>query len=165
MGITPNGFIARPDGDSEWTSEEDLNGFFETSKRVGNIIMGKNTFKEASSQGYFPFPEALNVVVSHEEIENKWGEKVLITDEGPAQILKLLESKGFDTAFLAGGGTLNASFLEAKLVNEIYLDVEPLLFGKGIPVVAPANFECDLKLLDTKKLNDDTVQLHYEVIS
>lgn len=44
MGITPNGYIAKEDGNSEWTSQEDLQGFFENSKKAGNIVMGKNTY-------------------------------------------------------------------------------------------------------------------------
>lgn len=163
MGVTPNGYIAKEDGNSEWTSEEDLQGFFENSKKAGNIIMGKNTYYEALKQGYFPFPETLNVVVSHENIENRWGDKVIFTNATPKEILKILGEKGFKTAFLAGGGTLNASFLKEKLINEIYLDVEPLIFGKGIQIIAPSEFEHELELLEVKKLNKDTVQLHYLV--
>ena len=77
MGTSANGYIAKADGDSEWTSEEDLKGFYEWSKNSGNIIMGRNTYLAALKSGYFPFPDALNVVVSHQQIENKWGEKVL----------------------------------------------------------------------------------------
>jgi dihydrofolate reductase len=164
MGITPNGYIAKEDGNSEWTSEEDLQGFFENSKKAGNIIMGKNTYLEASKQGYFPFPEALNIVMSREKIENKWGDKVIVTSATPKELLKMLSDKGFEIAFLAGGGAINASFMKDRLVNEIYLDVEPLLFGRGIQIIAPADFECELELLGVKNLNKNTVQLHYRVI-
>ena len=163
MGITPNGYIAKEDGNSEFTSNEDLQGFFAKSKSAGNIIMGKNTYLEASRQGYFPFPEALNVVVSHENIENKWGDKVVIANATPKEILKMLEDRGFTTAFLAGGGMLNSSFMKDKLVDEIYLDVEPLIFGRGIQIIAPSDFEYELKLIEVKNLNKDTVQLHYRV--
>ena len=98
-GITPNGYIAKEDGNSEWTSGEDLQGFFENSKKAGNIIMGKNTYREASRQGYFPFPEALNIIVSHENLENQWGDRVIITSATPKEILKMLSEKGFTTAF------------------------------------------------------------------
>lgn len=163
MGITPNGYIAKENGDSEWTSEEDLQGFFKNSKEAGNIIMGKNTYLEASRQGYFPFPETLNVIVSRESIENKWGDNVIITNAAPKEIVKMLEDKGFNTAFLAGGGMLNASFIKNKLINEIYLDIEPLIFGKGIQIISPFEFECGLELLGVKNLNKNTVQLHYLV--
>ncbi|MFH1145481.1 MAG: dihydrofolate reductase family protein [bacterium] len=164
MGITPNGYIAKEDGNSEWTSEEDLWGFYEHSKQAGNIIMGRNTYLEACRYGYFPFPDALNIVVSHQPIENKRGDNVLVTSQAPKEIISLLEKKGFKEAFLAGGGQLNSSFMRDGLINEIYLDVEPLLFGKGIKLFADNDFQSELKLLDVKKLNTDTVQLHYLVV-
>ena len=164
MGISVNGYIAKEDGDSEWTSEENLKGFYEQSKSAGNIIMGRNTYLAASKSGYFPFPDALNIVVSHKQIENKWGDKVIITDKSPKEIIEMLEQKGFTVAFLAGGGQLNASFAKDNLIDEIYLDVEPLVLGKGIKVFAEGDFELELELLKTKQLNKNTVQLHYKVL-
>lgn len=164
MGISVNGYIAKLDGDSEWTSKEDLRGFHENSKEARNIIMGKNTYLAALKSGYFPFPDALNIIVSHESIENRWGDRVLVTDKSPKEILALLGQKGFATAFLAGGGQLNTSFAKEGLIDEIYLDVEPLVIGQGIPLFSTADFEFELKLLETTKLNSHTVQLHYSVI-
>lgn len=165
MGITPNGYIARADGNSEWTSQEDLAGFYEQSKRVGNIVMGANTFRAATQYGYFPFPEAVNVVLSRSPIENTWGEnRVLITDQTPKEIIATMKQKGFETVFLAGGGMLNSSFAKDDLIDEIYFDVEPLVLGKGIKVFADEDFELGLELLEVKKLNEHTVQLHYQVI-
>ncbi len=164
MGISINGCIAKADGDSEWTSGEDLKGFYEQSKNAGNIIMGKNTYLAASKSGYFPFPDALNIVVSSQKIENQWGDKVFVTDKSPKEILAILERKGFATAFLAGGGQLNTSFARENLIDEIYLDVEPLVIGEGIQLFTKADFGFWLKLLETKKLNSDTIQLHYKVL-
>lgn len=164
MGVSINGYIAKTDGNSEWTSEEDLRGFFENSKKMGNIIMGANTFREALRQGYFPFPEALNIVVTHERPDNAWGEKVIFTDRAPKEILEMLVEKGFGEAFLAGGSKLNSSFAKEKLIDEIYLDVEPFVFGSGISVFAQSDFEFELRLLEVTKLNADTVQLHYAII-
>ena len=163
MGISANGYIAKPDGNSEWTCQEDLEGFYEQSKKAGNIIMGKNTHRYVVKQGFFPFPDALNVVVSHETIQNVWGDKVLFTGVAPKEVLEMLKERGFETAFLAGGGQLNASFMKEGLVDEIYLDVEPLVFGKGIKLFADTDFEFELELLGFKKLNSDTIQLHYKV--
>ena len=140
MGMSANGYIAKENGNSEFTSKEDLQGFYEHSKSVGNIIMGKNTYIESSKYGYFPFPDALNIVVSNQDIENKWGDNVLITKESPKNMLDILEAKNFKIAFLACGGQLNSSFLKENLIDEIYLDVEPLIFGKGIKVFAEADF-------------------------
>ncbi len=164
MGVSINGYIAKVDGNSEWTSKEDLEGFYEQSKKAGNIMMGKNTYHAVSQYGYFPFPDALNVVFSRKKIKNRWGDEVLITNKSPKAILAMLKQKGFTTAFLAGGGQLNSSFAKAGLIDEIYLDVEPLLLSRGIKIFADANFEFWLKLLGIKKLNPDTIQLHYKVL-
>ncbi|MDP3875284.1 MAG: dihydrofolate reductase family protein [bacterium] len=164
MGISANGYIAKDNGDSEWTSKEDLKGFYEQSKNAGNIVMGKNTYLVASKSGYFPFPDALNVVVSHGDIENKWGDSVWITNKSPKEILNTLETKGFGSVFLAGGGQLNSSFFRENLVDEIYLDIEPLIFGKGIKIFADSDFEYDLELIEINNLNKNTVQLHYKVL-
>ena len=164
MGISINGYIAKENGDSEWTSDEDLKGFYEQSKNAGNIIMGKNTYFAASKSGYFPFPGALNIIVSHQNIENKWGDNVLIINKSPKEILTILKQRGFKTAFLAGGGQLNTSFIKENLIDEIYLDVEPLVLGQGIKIFADSDFEFLLELIDFKKLNPNTIQLHYKVL-
>lgn len=164
MGVSINGYVAREDGNSEWTSDEDLKGFYEHSKKAGNIIMGKNTFHAASSYGYFPFPESLNVILTHQQIENKWKDKVIVTGTSPREVLRMLEKKGFQEAFIAGGGQINSSFIKEKLIDEIYLDVEPFVFGKGIKLFADSDFEFNLELLECKNLNKNTVQLHYKVL-
>ena len=164
MGVSANGYIAKENGNSEFTSDEDLKGFYDQSKSAGNIILGKNTYIEAVKYGYFPFPDALNIIVSHQDIHNEWGDNVLVTDKSPKDILRMLEAKDFKTAFVAGGGQLNSSFLKENLVDEIYLDVEPLIFGKGIRVFAESDFEYDLDLMEVNKLNADTVQLHYKIL-
>ncbi|MDP2637469.1 MAG: dihydrofolate reductase family protein [Candidatus Levybacteria bacterium] len=164
MGISINGYVAKKNGDSEWTSDEDLKGFYEHSKKAGNIVMGKNTFYAASSYGYFPFPDSLNVIMSHQAIENKWKDKVIIADKLPKEVLRILEEKGFQEVFIAGGGQINSSFIKEKLIDEIYLDVEPLVFGRGIKLFADSDFEFDLELLECKNLNKNTIQLHYKVL-
>lgn len=164
MGITPNGYIAKEDGDSEWTSDEDLEGFYQQSKAAGNVIMGKNTHEMTIKYGYFPFPDAINIVMTHQKVENKWGDRAIFTDKPPKEVLKMLEGKGFTTAFIAGGGHINSSFMKEGLIDEIYLDVEPLVFGKGIQLFAPEDFEYELELLGVKKLSKNTVQLHYRVL-
>lgn len=164
MGISANGYIAKADGNSEWTSDENLKGFYEHSKNAGNIIMGKNTYLIALQYRYFPFPDSLNVIVSNEQIKNTWGDNVIVTDKSPKEILSMLGKKGFTMAFLAGGGQLNTSFAKEELIDEIYLDVEPLILGQGIKIFSDADFEFLLELLDFKKLNSNTVQLHYKII-
>ena len=61
------------------------------------------------------------------------------------EALKLLSD--FEQVVVAGGGALNASFVEENLVDEIYLDIEPIILGKGITLFRDKDFERKLKLL------------------
>ncbi len=54
--------------------------------------------------------------------------------------------------------------MEKGLVDEIYLDIEPFVFGSGIKLFADGEWENKLKLLGTKLLSRNTIQLHYKVI-
>ena len=51
-----------------------------------------------------------------------------------------------------------------NLIDELYLDVEPIVFGTGIRLFKEEDFEAKLKLVETKKLSANEMQLHYEVI-
>ena len=65
---------------------------------------------------------------------------------------------------VAGGGALNASFIEENLVDEIFIDIEPIIIGKGIPIFRDKSFERNLKLVGQKKISENEIQLHYEVL-
>jgi dihydrofolate reductase len=54
--------------------------------------------------------------------------------------------------------------LAENLVDEIYLDIEPIAFGSGIPLFRDKDFECKLKLLGQKNISDNEIQLHYAVL-
>lgn len=66
---------------------------------------------------------------------------------------------------MVAGGALATSFLKKNLVNEIYLNVEPLALGKGIPLFSNENFEKKLKLLQVKRFSKDEVRLHYKILN
>lgn len=51
-----------------------------------------------------------------------------------------------------------------NLINEIYLDAEPAIFCKGMRLFRENDFEARLKLLEIKKLSDDELQLHYQIL-
>lgn len=74
------------------------------------------------------------VVVTSKKSLKKKSPNVVFADS-PKATLKLLKQKGFKTACVFGGGKLNATFMREGLVDEIYLDVEPFVLGKGIALL------------------------------
>jgi dihydrofolate reductase len=76
----------------------------------------------------------------------------------------MVEKEGFDIVLVTGGGETNGAFLKANMIDEVYLDVEPMVFGEGIPTFTPNDVNLKLEFVDSKMLNKNTIQLHYKVI-
>lgn len=158
MAMTVDGKIAKDKTQfADWTSREDKKLFVEISKAHGVIMMGANTFQTFPA----PLKGRLNVVFS--EIDNEPQEGVKWVKGEPEKVLEELEALGYKSALLGGGSFLNSLFLEKKLISEIILTVEPKIFGTGISLFNK-DLNADLRLLEIKKLNDDTLMLKYQVI-
>lgn len=159
MATTMDGRIAKSDNHfPDWTSREDKRFFQKVSKEAGVVIMGEKTFATFPS----PLKDRLNVVFtmqeSPEEIEGvKW-----VKGE-PKEVLRELEEMGYKTAILGGGAFVNGMFLEKKLIDEIYVTVEPKIFGDGLSLFK-GDFDVNLELKEIEKINDDSVVLKYEVV-
>lgn len=158
MAMTVDGKIAKDKTQfADWTSREDKKLFVEISKAHGVIMMGENTFKTFPA----PLKDRLNVVFSQAENEPREGVKWVKGE--PEKVLEELETLGYKSALLGGGSFLNSLFLEKKLISEIILTVEPKIFGAGLSLFN-RDLDANLKLLEIKNLNDDTLMLRYRVI-
>jgi len=158
MAITANGYIAKENNETPW-SDEEWQSFSNIVKKIGNLVIGRKTFEIMNQDDEFQqIGNPFTVIVSNKEDNNS------NFVNSPEQAIKLLEKKGFSQILVAGGGMLNSSFMQKGLVDEIYLDVEPFLFGKGIKLFADNEFESKLELLETKQLSKDTIQLHYRIL-
>jgi dihydrofolate reductase len=153
-----DGFIARFENDFsfDWTSKEDKKFFVETTKKAGVVIFGSRTYETIGR----PLKDRLNIVYSKE----KKYEGVITTTLSPQDLLKDLAKKGFKEAAICGGQSIYTLFMEKNLVDEIYLTIEPIVFGQGIKLFNK-NLNINLELIDFSKLNAlGTMVLHYKVL-
>ncbi|HKU17972.1 MAG TPA: dihydrofolate reductase family protein [Candidatus Saccharimonadales bacterium] len=155
--LTADGFIGRSTNElpTTWTSDEDRHFFWRTTKEIGVVIMGGNTFRPIGKA----LPKRRNIVYSRTPINV---EGVETTQEPPADLLRRLEAEGHTQVAICGGSKIYDMFLQASLVDELYLTIEPQLFGAGVPLSVHSS-DHKLKLLACTKLSDDVVLLHYEV--
>ncbi|NES80478.1 MAG: hypothetical protein F6K10_02950 [Moorea sp. SIO2B7] len=54
--------------------------------------------------------------------------------------------------------------MKDKLVDYIVIDLQPFAFGLGTPVFGDLVDIARLKLVDSKKLNDDAIRIRYQVL-
>jgi len=161
MAITANGMIAKNNNNVEWSNEEGKT-YYAKVKEFGNLITGRITYplydlSDFSDMGN-PF-----VVVLTKSRRHKDKDRVKYANS-PNTALNILKQNGFRVALVAGGAKTNSSFLKEDLIDEIYLDIEPLIYAKGIELFFPIDADLKLKFLDQKMLNKNTIQLHYKIL-
>lgn len=149
-----------------WTSREDADFFFSLLRQSSLIVMGSGTY-EAVKDKIKPTPDQLRIVLTNNPERYKRSQiedQLEFRNASPKVLVDELEKKGRETLLLVGGGDLNKSFIEADLVDELYLTIEPRLFGQGKTVVAEGRFEKKLTLLSSKTLNSQgSLLLHYSL--
>jgi dihydrofolate reductase len=154
--MSADGFISqRTDQLVTWSSKEDKKIFVELTKRAGVMVMGSTTYKTIGR----PLPGRRTIVYSR-SLEPMEGLEV--TQEEPADLIARLDDEGFDEVAICGGRSIYDLFIQSGLVDEIYLTVEPILFGSGVSLLELAT-EVSLSLIESVQLNNDTILLHYEV--
>ena len=84
------------------------------------------------------------------------------TNAAPAAIVADLRGRGFPACALLGGSEIHSLFFEAGLVNQVWLTVEPRLFGGGTPLLARPT-DARLALQSIEKLGANTLLLKYLV--
>jgi len=131
-----------------WASPEDQDFFKKLKEKIGVLIMGRKTY-EAAGQ---PHGDGIKrIVMSHH-------------GPTPVEILKNLAKHGCQEALLVGGSEINGAFFADKLINEIYLTIEPKIFSEGLPLAQAIGHEVELELLNVRQLNPrGTLLLHYNV--
>jgi len=159
MAVTIDGKTAKHSNHfPDWTSPEDKKLFARISKKHKVLIMGEKTFKTFPA----PLPDRLNVVFTLDKNPPKLKNVKWVSGD-PKKVLAELEKEGYQSALLGGGTFLNTLFLEKKLINEIIITIEPIIFGQGMSLF-DKDFNIKPKLLDLKKINNNSIVLHYKII-
>lgn len=159
MATSANGYIAKANNETPW-SDAGWESFAQKVSDVKNLVIGRKTFEIMQEAGDFEaIGNPFTVVVSSQKLE---ADNVVFV-ESPEAALRVLEEEGYAEVLIGGGALLNAAFMQQGLVDELYLDIEPMFFGKGIPLFSGDDFDVQLELLGTREVSKDVLQLHYAV--
>ena len=83
--------------------------------------------------------------------------------EGAAEEVARLKEQPGDMD--VGGPTLAATLLEAGLIDEVHLYLEPVILGAGTRFFPPLEQRIGLNLLDTRRFGSGVVLLRYETVA
>lgn len=167
MAISLNGVIARENNEEDFLSHANWITFVELVNKTGCMIWGRRTHEVVRTWEKEYWDEIKNVkkiIISSDK--NLYLEETCVQASSPKDALKKLSDDRFESVILSGGSTLNNSFLKEDLINEIILNIEPVVIGKGIPVFKLDGFkDAKLEFLEMQKLEEGIVQLKYKVLN
>lgn len=162
-----DGFIAGPNGEIDWLhqsrdSSEILREYWQS---IDTILMGRKTWEPAAAHyaaGGAGTSGVRTMVFSRtlQAMEVKGVELIRDDAAGFVRELKTDPGKGI---FLMGGGELARALFEADLVDEVRMNVQPLLLGDGVPMFNNPRHRIRLELQENRALDGGSVYSLYRV--
>nr|AIA16339.1 Dihydrofolate reductase [uncultured bacterium] len=154
--LTADGFIGRSVDHlaTSWTSKEDTRHFVKVSKELHCLVMGYNTYKTIGKG----LPGRRTLVYSPNAIDDP---TIEVITEDPVDLVRRLHKEGEVSLAICGGATIYNMFMQAGLVDELYLTVEPKLFGQGLSLFKDT-LDKNLTLLDVAS-DANSVMLRYSI--
>lgn len=164
MGMSLNGYIAGEDNSEEFISHDCWLAWLEAIKKAGCVIWGRKTHQVVKTwpKAYFDDIKGVKAVVVSSNKNYQVSSQFELV-RSPEEALKTLEQQGFKSVVVTGGSTSNSSFAKLGLIDEVILFVEPVIEGKGIPLLKPDDFEMKLELTEVKQ-KGKAVELRYSVL-
>lgn len=163
-----DGFITRHDAPgADWASAADQAWFRRSLTQFDAQVMARQTYDTVREsilprRTTGPFRVIMTRDPAKHAADHLQG-RLEFTDQNPAGIVRRLTAQGCTACALLGGATAHDTFLAAGLVDELWVTVEPRLFGAGTPIVK-APQDRTLQLIAHERLPDsDSLVLKYRV--
>jgi len=137
-----------------WSSKNDQDHFDLIWNDTRIIVMGNNTYKPDPVK---PSTKHLFVVLTRQPAKYRRKEipgQLEFTDESPAQLVSRFEKEGEEKMLIVGGAQIATSFLRAQLIDELWLTIEPKIFGQGSNFVIEEKLDINLKLVSCTRVNN-----------
>jgi len=159
-------FIARKDDAVDWLMfNKEVGAIMKDYwKSIDTVVMGRRTYevamKNSGGGDGSAYPGVTSYVFSR-TLKKAKGVKI-ISEDAADFVRKLKNEKGKDICVM-GGGVLARSLFEADLIDEIGINVHPVLLGSGIPLFHEMKRQIDLELVKCQQLKNGCVVLTYKV--
>ena len=182
IDVSLDGFIAGANGETDWvTSDEEMNQ--EASALLDTadtILLGRVAYQDFVS--FWPFADmnapttvgkitsqlnhAGKIIFSKTLDKVQWGtfnNARLIRENIPEAMAKLKSSSGKDLLLYAGASII-ATFVQANLIDEYRLRINPVVIGGGLPLFPKIEDHLKLNLTRTRPYDNGVVMLVYQSI-
>jgi dihydrofolate reductase len=160
-----DGFITGPAGEIDWLhlSKDVHAAMAEYWARVDTVLMGRRTWEVAMQMEPKGGPEmpGVSTYIFSRTLPSAPGGATLIREDAGAFVRELKRRKGKEICVL-GGSELARSLFAAGVIDEVGLNVHPILLGSGTPFFRDAG-RIGLTLLENRTIDGGCVLATFKV--
>jgi dihydrofolate reductase len=163
IATSVDGFIARADGRIDFflAAGDHIPAYLEALRGFDAVVMGRATYELGLAHGVTdPYPWLESYVVSR-TLASPDPMVTVVAD--PILLVRSLAARPGRGVYLCGGGALAGALLDAGLVDEVVLKINPVLVGAGKPMVPALARDVPLALVDSHAHASGVVVLRYRV--
>lgn len=170
MVASLDGFIAKPDNSIAWfeTSCDYQKGVdfptgIDALEEIDCYVMGSHTYELAwaLSKDYgWAYGDKPTLVLSNRLTESELPQVEFYAGEIPTLVVTILKPR-YRNIWVVGGADLAKKFLQHRLVDEIRINILPILLGEGLPFFDSIGIEQALILEDSKAYKNGMLELSY----
>lgn len=178
IATSVDGYIATLDGGVDWLQtagnpsadmgdNQDM-GFNDFINSVDCMIMGRKCMEVISSMNLtpeqWPYRDIPIVVLSNtlKDAPENLSDRVEIYSGDIQLLIKELESKGLNHAYIDGGSTIT-TFINQKLIDQMIITKAPVLLGEGIPLFGKIDQKVKLEKAEAVAYPNEFIQIKYDV--
>jgi dihydrofolate reductase len=174
--VALNGLIEMPGDPPDWViADEELFRYMNNLERqVGGYLWGRRMYEnnqalwatadiqsmEAFVVEFVQIWKQIPTIVFSSTLERVEGNARLERGDPVAVVTRLKEQPGPDLS--VGGVQLASALMQAGLVDEYHIFIEPIILGAGRPIYPALNQPLRLKLVDTHTFKTGIVYLRYQ---
>ncbi len=154
-----DGRISFPDKvTADWASREDQHFFQIALARADAVVVGRNTFEISAvrlrKRNTFVFSSRLKTI-------RRDG---MVTFVNPTNVDIKELFRGYKNVAVVGGSGVYQTMLDNGFLDEMYVTIEPLIFGRGKEMFVGGSRMTKLSLVSLRKLNrSGTLLLRYKI--
>lgn len=160
-----DGFLAGPDGALDWLhfSRAVQEVMARSWASTDTILMGRKTWEGAAGSGGGGSMNGIKSYVFSRTLTSVPGKGVELVTSDAGEFVRRLKARPGKDIVVMSGGNFATSLLKAGVIDEIGLNVHPVLLGSGVPAFLDAGTRTKLELTQCRQLEGGCVLVTYAV--
>lgn len=163
-----DGFIATPDGGVDWLHfSADVNRIMEEYwSSTDTLVMGRKTWEVSLAMSPAATDTGMSGMLTYvfsRTLRSIDKPGVQLVSEDAEGFVRTLKNKKGKNIIVLGGGVFARSLFEADVIDEVGLNVHPVLLGSGVPFFLDAKRRITLSLTRCQQIHGGCVLLDYAV--